>query len=183
MTLETRIDAAQFDTWVQTQFDRSYELIAGRVVEVVSNSPASRIAFRIGGFLFVYLEKHPIGAATGADGGYVIGTERYIPDVGFIRHEHQVMDEGTGYYPVAPDLAVEVISNPRNLQELNDLRVKIANYVAAGTLVWVVDPIENKVEVYQGTQPARIYAGDDILTAPDILPGFELKISDIFPKA
>jgi len=181
MTIETPVSSAQFDTWVIEHPDESYELINGRIALVVSNSPASRIAFKIGGFLFVYLQDHPIGEATGADGGYQIGNERYISGVAFIRTERQVPDASGGYYPVAPDLAVEVISNPQNTQEMRDLRVKIGYYTAAGTVVWVVDPDAQAIEVYQSGQPTQVYTRMDTLSGGNLLPDFTLTVADVFP--
>lgn len=180
---ETRVDPTQFDQWVESQTDTLYELINGRIVAVVSKTPASRITFKIGGFLFVYLQDNPIGEATTADGGYQVGEERYIPDVGFIRSEREVDDEGKGYYPIAPDLAVEVISDPRNAQEMRDLRVKISHYIAANAVVWVVDPELQTIEVYQPGQTTMVYERDDVLDGGDVLPGFTLKVADIFPKS
>lgn len=180
--IDTQVDPARFDQWVQAQTDRHYELINGRIVPVVSNSSASRIAFKIGGFLFVYLQQNPIGEATGADGGYQIGTERYIPDVAFIRNERQVEEGSTCYYPVAPDLAVEVISNPQNTQEMRDLRIKLGHYSAAGVVVWVVDRERETIEVYHPGQPTQVYERDDTLTGGDFLPGFQMRVGDIFPS-
>mgnify|MGYP002621471298 CR=1 FL=1 len=185
MALQIRqtMTAAAFDEWVRLpeNSERRFERIAGEVVEVVSNALAARIAFRIGGFLFVYLQQHDIGTATGADGGYQVGGERYIPDVGFIRYERQTGDDTAAYYPAAPDLAVEVISNPRNETEMRDLRLKIAGYTAAGTTIWIVDPFARTVEVYQPGQSARTLDEDGTLDGGELLPGFQIRVGDVFP--
>jgi Uma2 family endonuclease len=180
MALQT-MTAAAFDEWVRLpeNSERRFERIAGEVVEVVSNSLAARIAFRIGGFLFIYLQQHEIGTATGADGGYQVGGERYSPDVGFIRYERQTGDDTAVYYPAAPDLAVEIVSSSKRPGRL---MIKMGNYLAAGVVVWVVYPTEREVQVYKPGQPVELIDGNGTLSGGDVLPGFELTVKAIFPE-
>lgn len=182
LAYQPRMTVAEFDMWASTQYDRHYEFIGGEVVEVVSNSLSSRVTFRIGGLLFAYLQAHPIGEATSADGGYMVNGERYIPDVGFIRHEHQVDVPPSAYYPVAPDLAIEVISNPNHAPEMRDLRLKVFNYLKAGTMVWVIDPYQRTAEIYSQNQPIQVLDENGVLTAEGILPKFSVALKDIFPS-
>ena len=174
---------AAFDEWATRpeNADKRLEYVGGEVVVLVSNDKAAKITFRINGFLFVYLAENDIGEATGPDGGYIVMGERYIPDVAFIRYERQTTAETRAYYPVAPDLAVEVISNKDNDQEMRTLRKKIGSYIAAGTLVWIVDPDTRSVEVYAPGQKTITLSEDNTLTGGDILPGFTLAVKDIFP--
>jgi len=153
------------------------------MVEKVSNSLASRVTFKLGGFLFAYLQAHPIGEATTADGGYMVNGERYIPDIGFIGYDRMTGKTDSIYYPVAPDLAVEVISNPNNHQEMRDLRVKLVNYLKAGTLVWVIDPYNRTGEIYIPDQPIQLVNEDGFLTGGDVLPDFRLALKAIFPPS
>ena len=88
-----------------------------------------------------------------------------------------------GIYPVAPDLAVEVISNPNNHQEMRDLRVKLVNYLKAGTLVWVIDPYNRTGEIYIPDQPIQLVNEDGFLTGGDVLPDFRLALKAIFPPS
>lgn len=84
-----------------------------------------------------------------------------------------------GYNPNPPDLAVEVIS-PTDSDK--HIRIKIANYQAAGALVWVVNPADETVEIYEAGQPVRVLDTSDTLRAEAILPGFDLPIRQIFPE-
>jgi len=158
--------------------DREFELVGGEIIEVVSNPLSSKIGARISGFLFVYLAQNDIGHLTGADGGYIVSGERYIPDVAFISYEKQpALEYHEGYNPAAPDLAVEVLS-PGNDDE--SMRIKIANYLAAGTIVWAFNVEETSVEVYVPGKPVQIIGSDGALDGGDILPGFKLSLRDIF---
>ncbi len=159
--------------------DRRLEFIGGEVVEVVSNQQSSHVAARITGFLFMYLLEHKSGFLTSSDGGYMIGTERYIPDVAFVSQERQPEVSDQAYGPVAPDLAVEVLSPS---DEPGDMRIKVVNYLRAGTTVWVVDPANRFVEVFAPDQAPQRIPADGTLSGGDILPGFTLAVADIFAE-
>ena len=158
--------------------DRRLEFVGGEIVEVVSNSYSSLVAARISGFLFVYLLRNPIGYLTGADGGYQIGDERYIPDVAFVSRARQPEPSRETYNPLAPDLAVEVLS-PSDQPDV--MRLKLANYLAAGVVVWVVNPESKAVEVYTPGKRAYRLGADGTLDGGDVLPGLALPVKDLFP--
>lgn len=176
-----RITIDEFDQMavLPEHADRRLEYIGGTVVEVVSNNYASAVASRINGFIFVYLLENPIGYLTGADGGYQVSGERYIPDVAFISKTHQPEPSHATYNPLPPDLAVEVMSPS---DDLNATRVKVANYIAAGSIVWLVRPDIQVVEIYTPGQPVQRLGSDAVLPGDDVLPGFELPVKAIFPE-
>lgn len=170
----------EFDEFVlePENINRLFEFIGGEVIEVVSNPKSSKLGSRMNGFLFTYLQQNDIGHLTGADGGYKVSGERYIPDVGFIRYSRQAeLLSEDGYNPESPDLAVEVLS-PSNTGE--ELRLKISNYLLAGTIVWVVNPVKQTVEVYEPGKPSRVLRSNDTLEGGELLPGFKLPVKDIF---
>jgi len=155
-----------------------FEFIGGRIYDTLSSPLASATAARIGGFLGIYLLQNDIGHLTGADGGYIVSGERYIPDVAFISYAKQPeLSYADGYNPNPPDLAVEVLS-PSNDDE--KMRIKIQNYLAAGTLVWVVNLEKQQIEVYRRGQPVQIVGVDRVLDGGDVLPDFKLAVKDIF---
>ena len=158
--------------------DRLFEFIAGEIVEVVSNPLSSNIGAILNAFINIFVLQHNLGHVTGADGGYKIGRERYIPDVGFISYQRQrVLMHVDGYNPLAPDLAVEVLS-PGNVDV--DMDVKIANYLAAGTVVWRVKPLEQQIAVFVPDKPVTVLGINDVLDGGNVLPGFALPLRDIF---
>ena len=59
------------------------------------------------------------------------------------------------------------------------LSVKISNYVAAGTTVWVIYPEDKQVVTHIPQRGAQILTANDHLTF-DGLPGFKLRVGDIF---
>ena len=92
-------------------------------------------------------------------------------------YERQPELADTTYNPNPPDLAVEVVS-PSDRE--STLRIKVTNYLAAGTVVWVVLPQTRKVEVYVPRQPVTLLDETGTIDGGDILPGFKLVIKDIF---
>jgi Uma2 family endonuclease len=116
---------------------------------------------------------------SGADGGYRVAGERYRPEVAFSSKTRQPEASHEVYNPNAPDLAVEVLSPS---DKPDDMRIKIANYLAAGTLLWVVEPETKTVEIYTPGQKARRIRVTETLDGGAVLPGFTLVVKDIFPE-
>lgn len=85
-----------------------------------------------------------------------------------------------GDWKVVPDLAVEIVS-PNDLVE--KLFEKIDEYFALGVKqVWVVSPSVEKVYVYESPAKARILTAADVLDGGALLPGFRLKIAELFHR-
>jgi Uma2 family endonuclease len=84
-------------------------------------------------------------------------------------------------FPVAPDLAVEVVSPDE------DIFKKAREYLHAGThMVWAVYADEKVVYVMRLDSDGSIrsvpYGVNDTLDGSDVLPGFILPVSEIFPQ-
>jgi Uma2 family endonuclease len=176
-----RMSVETFDKWVflPENADHNFECIGGEVIEVVSNSESSEIAMLIGSFITTYVIANNLGRVTGADGGYMIGDERYIPDVAFISRQHQPERSREAYNPIAPDLAVEVIS-PSDSPAL--MPVKVSNYLAAHVIVWVVDPDTKSISVHAQGKTVVVYTIDDTLDGGAVLPGFTMALKDVFKE-
>jgi Uma2 family endonuclease len=173
---------AEFDIYalLPENAERVLEFIGGEIFDVVSNNYSSQIAGELLFQLKLFLKTNQIGGyVTGADGGYMVSSERYIPDVGYISAKRQSKPSQEAYNPLAPDLAVEVISPNDNERKLS---LKIANYLAAGTVVWVVRPEDKEVEVFAPNQPVKVLGEKETLEAGRVLEGFRLAVKDIFPQ-
>lgn len=182
MTLRERVTAAQFDAFIQqpTNADKIFEFIGGEIVEVPSNPFVSDLAGRFIFFLRLYLRERGLrGHVTGEAGGYIVSGERYAPDVAYLSYDRQPELAKEGYNPLPPDLAVEIVSSSR-ADELDRLRIKITNYLAAGTLVWVVKPEAQQIEIHSAGQPVRVLHREDRLEGGELLPGFALKLDELF---
>ena len=165
--------------------DKIYELVSGVIIAM---NPPNRmnawIASEIGYHLRVFIQDKNLGFVLGADGGYTLapGTVR-IPDVSFISSVRQP-DLGEVEDIFAPDLAVEVISPSETPVSIHD---KTALYLKSGAvMVWNVFPDEKVIEVWQSGEgdamTVRQYTAEDTLDGGDVLPGFRLKVSTVFPE-
>jgi Uma2 family endonuclease len=146
---------------------------------VPSRPAASQIAGIVSALFFIFLKGKGLGHLTGEGGGYMVSGERYMPDVAFISKVRQPKLATIGYNPNPPELVVEV-DFPSTIESQQILRVKVYNYVIAGTVVWLVLPETKTVEVYASGKAAKVFGIGDTLDGGDVLPGFTLAVKDIF---
>ena len=101
------------------------------------------------------------------------------PDAAFVRAD-RLRQVPKGYAELAPDLIVEVRSPSDSLTKL---REKIQSFFAVGTEVGIlVDPKSRTVEVYRPGQSApQVLRDGDVLTVPELLPGWNVAIADLWP--
>lgn len=177
----TFIPLEEFDAFVllPENRDRNFEWHNGRIIEVVSSSLPSEIGSIILGEVRAFNKVHRLGRTTGADGGYIVNGERYIPDAAFISNARQPERVNAAYNPLTPDLAIEVISPTDNEA---DIREKIVNYVLAGTVLWLADPEAETIQVFVPNQKPRTLTVDDVLDGGTVLPGFQVAVRDLFPE-
>ncbi len=182
MVIQTQpLTVEDFDEFVNQpeNADRLFEFIGREIVEVPSNPYSSYIASRFNRRLAAFVEDNNLGYVTGEQGGYQVSGERYAPDVAFISKERQPELARSGYNPNPPDLAVEVIS-PTDTRR--NISIKVSNYLAAGTVVILVDPEETEISVHHPGQRVITLGQADTFDGGNILPGFKLAVKDILPS-
>jgi Uma2 family endonuclease len=177
----TTLSVEEFDTLTARPENRErlFELIAGMMVEVVSNGVSSQLGILLGGLIALWVRQNKLGYTTGADGGYIVNGERYIPDTAFISNQRQPRQSRAAYNPLAPDLAVEVLSPSNSPAEM---RIKIVNYLLAGTVLWLADPDLQQIEVYTPGQPPKVIGIEGVLEGGEVLPGFTVALKDLFDQ-
>lgn len=163
--------------------EQLFEFIGGEIVEMPSNPFVSDVAGLILFFIRLFLRENKLeGHVTGADGGYIINGDVYAPDVAYISVAKQAQLTQKGFGTVPPEIAVEVISDPNNPAEHIALRRKLASYLAAGIVVWIVDPFAQMIEVYVRGQAIQVYTQADTLPGGEVLPSFTLPLQELFPN-
>lgn len=176
LPLEQRTDVT-VDELEKLSLPHNAELYNGRVVYKMPDLAHGIIQNTIGRKLGNYLEAHPVGIVSD-DTNFRLWPERAThsraPDVSFILKER--LPENLYHYPaIAPDLAVEILSPGDGFEQV---MVKVDEYLSQGVkIVWVIISSTREVLVCT-TQSKHIVR--DVLTAPELLPGFELPISEIF---
>jgi Uma2 family endonuclease len=105
------------------------------------------------------------------------------PDVSFVSFERWPRGKpvpGTSAWEVVPNSAVEVIS-PTN--SANEVIEKLEDDFASGVQrVWVIYPVYPKVHDYDSTTSGRILTRADTLRGAEVLPGFELPLTELFEE-
>ena len=160
-----------------------YELVRG---ELKKMAPAGyrhgRIAIKLSTRLDQHVTHHRLGVVCAAETGFKLATNPDVvraPDVAFIRQERvdQVGDV-EGYWPGAPDLAVEVVSPG---DTYTDVQEKVFDWLEAGTrMVVVVMPRRRTVAVYRSLTDIVMLTEHDSLDDDDVVPGWIMPVRDMF---
>jgi Uma2 family endonuclease len=159
-----------------------YELIRGALITMSpSGSEHGVVTIRLSMILGQYVASHDSGIVFGAETGFFLERDPdtvRAPDIAFVRRDR--IPEGgipQGYWPGAPDLAVEVVS-PNDTER--SVKEKALFWIQSGTrCVWVVDPRSKTVTVYDGGG-RKILAAGDTFDGGDLLPGFSCAVAEIF---
>ena len=159
------------------------ELVRGRLVrEPPAGMDHGRVANRLAVLISVFVDRNALGEVFTADTGFVLFEDPptvRAPDIAFVSRDRlPPPEESVGFGHLAPDLAVEIVSPSNTAVEILD---KVEDYLEAGTrLVWVVEPRRQSITVYRSRQEIRLLREDDALDGLDVLPGFSLRVTDVF---
>jgi len=160
-----------------------YELVKG---ELTRMPPAGNLhgkrAMSLGWRLAQHVEANDLGIVYAAETGFLLATDPdtvRAPDIAFVSKKRIVeIGEFEGYWPGAPDLAVEVVSPSDTYTEVEE---KVEEYLESGAkAVWVVNPRRKTVSTYHSLTEVTILTEQDILEGGTIVPGFPCRVGDIF---
>jgi Uma2 family endonuclease len=160
-----------------------YELVKGELRQMnPAGNVHGRIAVRITWRLAQHVEENRLGTVYAAKTGFRLASDPdtvRAPDVAFVsRARVEMVGEVKGFWPEAPDLAVEVVSPGDSYAEVEE---KVFAWLEAGTkMVVVVNPRQCSATVYKSPTDITALAEADVLAGTDIVPGFELAVREIF---
>lgn len=176
------ITAEEF--FVQPVEHGTAELVHG---EVTALTPAGGehglVALRLGARLLSHVEAGGLGHVFAAETGFVLATDpdtvRAL-DVAFVSHQRLGgRSIPRTFLPVAPDLAVEVVSPSETAEAILE---KVRDFFAAGTrIVWVLYPALASAHLYHSPTDVSILARGDELSGEDVIPGFSCPLAALFP--
>lgn len=163
-----------------------FEIVRGAKVELPAMSSYSNQITNLLLFsLFQYADETQNGTALG-EALFAIpspsdpGKQRR-PDIAYVNAHRWPRGQrapDTDPWPVAPNLAVEVLSPNDRIREVED---KISEYFEAGVeLVWVVDPHKERVRVYTSPDAMQTVNKSATLTGGSVIPGFSLPLVQLF---
>jgi Uma2 family endonuclease len=177
---EKLMTVAEFEKLPETEMQR--ELVRGRVVETMPpGGEHGPLAGDIYMLIKLWLKQQGLKGYVTVESGYYLARNPDIvrgPDVSYVRAE-RIPETGIpkGFWTLAPDLAVEVVSPGETADEVRD---KVHDFLTFGTLlVWVVHPRTQEVIAHTPDGLARTFGKDDVLEF-DLLPGFSCTVKDLF---
>ncbi len=160
-----------------------YELVKGVLNKM---SPAGgehgEICLFLGGNLMQHVRQHRLGRTYAAETGFKIEANPdtvLAPDVAFVARDRlQGIRDRRKFVPLAPDLAIEVLSpddtERKSMQKANE-------WLSAGSrAVILVNPRNQTVTLHRPSAQAVVLTTRDQLEVPEIVPGWSVSVADIF---
>jgi Uma2 family endonuclease len=157
------------------------ELVRGELrMMIPPGAEHGRVAMSLGWRINDHVVAHDLGTVFAAETGFHLARDPdtvRAPDVAFVRKGRPAAPP-RGYYPGAPDLAVEVLSPD---DRPGYVREKTAEWLESGArAVWVVDPLQRTVTVHEAGREPVLLDQTGTLHGGELLPGFELAVRDAF---
>ncbi len=161
--------------------DERVELSEGELIRMPpAGAEHAHVIIALIKILAPFVDSNGLGEVGGPDVGFRLSAHTVLsPDVSFVSRG-RIPPSGIprGFWPFAPDLAIEVFS-PSDTR--SDLHRKIRLYLEARTLrVWVLFPRKRQIHVHQGPARVIVLKEEDVLTGEDVLPGFSVPVKRIF---
>ena len=172
--------------------DWQMELVEGHILVMgPSDYEPEEIGSRLLTFLNNWVMPRRLGRVTGSSAGFILpsieengsnkGEEQprnlRAPDVSFVRAD-KLKKTKRDFVELLPDLTVEVKSKSDRIKPLVE---KIELFLKLGTQVGIlIDPDKFTLTVYRLNQPAVVLKDGDTLTIPELLPGWELAVSELW---
>ncbi len=176
--------SATIEDWIAA-IDRgdSCELVDGTLVDRPMGFYESLLAVCIAKYISLASDNGRLGVTSGEHGFIRLGeTQVRAPDVAFFLRaklpEGRLPSERVP--AICPDIAVEILSSSNTMAEMAQKRKE---YFQGGCqLVWMVDPNARSVAVYRSPLQFEIIGSNSYLLADDILPEFQMLVSDLFAE-
>ena len=129
-----------------------------------------------------YVRQQKLGTVLAAETGFLVVSHPdtvLAPDAAFVRRERvEAIGDTVGYWPGAPDLAVEIVSRHDLYTEIDE---KMDAWLAAGTgMVIVVNPRQHRATVYRSLHDIVILTEDDTLDGGEVVPGWRMPVRELF---
>ncbi|NMG11296.1 Uma2 family endonuclease [Brasilonema sp. UFV-L1] len=169
------------------------ELVDGSIVVMgPSDYESEEIGSRLLTFLNMWVMPRKLGRVTGSSAGFILpsiqtedtevgnGISRNLraPDVSFVKAE-RLKKSKRDFVELVPDLMVEVKSKSDRIKPLIE---KIQLFLQLGCAVGIlIDPDKLTVTVYRLNQDPVVLKDNNKLTLPDLLPGWEITVSELWP--
>ena len=157
-----------------------HELIKGELLTMPPpGDQHGAVTMNLTGPLFNYVKANNLGVLRAAETGFKLESNPdtvLAPDIAFIARE-RVGPPVPGYREGAPDLVVEVMSQWDSVPKA--ARKAVLWLELGARSVWLVNPRQRTVEVWRTDSERSLFHETDELV-DDTVPGFRIKVSEIF---
>lgn len=159
--------------------DYQMELVNGAIIVMSpSGYESEEVASEFSRQLGNWVRPRRVGRVTGSSAGFILpNSDTRAPDVSFVLAE-RLRRSPRSFAELAPDLIVEVKSPT---DSVTALRAKVDEFLAVGTRVGIlINPEERWVEIRRRDRAAEVLHDGDVLTVPELLPGWEVQVSELW---
>jgi Uma2 family endonuclease len=164
----------------EADFDCQLELEAGKITVIgPSDIISSEVSLEFARQLSNWVKPRRFGRVFDSAGGFILpGGDLKAPDVSFVLRDR--LTRSVRYFgTLVPDLVVEVKSQSDRVAKL---RQKLKMFLDQGVKIGIlIDPDELTVTLYRPNQKPILLTNGETLTIPELLPGWELQISELWP--
>ncbi|NEP14232.1 MAG: Uma2 family endonuclease [Symploca sp. SIO1A3] len=179
MTVLTKLTSKDLEKLQAEHPDYRMELVDGNItIMSPSGYESDEVAAEVVAQLRNWVRPRKLGRITASSAGFELpNSDVRAPDVSFVLAE-RMRRTSRSFAELAPDLMVEVKSPTDSLPAL---RKKIQNFLSQGTKVGIlINPDRHSVEIYRPGEEVVVLGDGDVLTVRDLLPGFEVAVSDLW---
>lgn len=160
-----------------------YELVRGELRKMPpAGSEHGYVAINIGTSLNSHVKTNELGRVYAAETGFKLTSDPdtvRAPDAAFVSRERvEKAGRVAGFWPGAPDLAVEVVSPGDTHAQVVE---KALAWLEAGCrMVLAADPERRTVTVYRSLDDIRMFTESDAIDGAEVVPGWKVPVAEIF---
>ena len=160
--------------------DYQIELEDGKIIimgpsDIVSNEVGSLLIRLLGNWIY----PRRLGRIFDSAGAFILPDSNLTgTDVSFVRAQR--LRRSIRYFAeMVPDLVVEIKSQSDRIKKLEQT---VNKFIELGALVGIViDPDLETVKVFRPNSEPILLENEDILTIPELLPGWSVQITELWP--
>ncbi|MEG4495975.1 Uma2 family endonuclease [Microcoleus sp. F10-C6] len=164
----------------EAHLDYQLELVDGKIIIMgPSDIISSEIGAEFGRLLGNWVKPRKLGRVFESSGGFILpNSDLRAPDVSFVTASR--LKQSKRYFAeLVPDLVVEIKSQS---DRLTPLREKIQSFIKSGAKVGIlIDPDKRTVTVYNPTAEPVVLRDGDMISIPELLPGWEVAVTELWP--
>jgi len=164
----------------EAHLDYQLELVDGKIIIMgPSDIVSSEIGAELVSLLRNWVKPRKLGRIFESSGGFILPNSNLTaPDVSFVTADR--LKQSKRYFAeLVPDLVVEIKSQS---DRLKPLREKIQSFIELGAKVGIlIDPDKRTVTIYTPTAEPVVLRDGDMISIPELLPGWEVAVTELWP--